>query len=246
MRRCWLDMKPLWRVRTASVGSLASLASSLGQRLGGRCPQDPQLEAERPSRDLELFVARGGGRSPRREDRHAGDAWRDLAQQLQLLAVELRVAFDGPREVAAGPVEALDEPRADRVHSGGQDDGERDCGVPHRPRPTLADRDNEVEVQREQLGNVFGQLLGLARVRPPLDEDRLPLHVAKLGQAPAERRIEVRAWTTKRQTADAGNLRPGRRGLHLRRQRSAPGEQGEPGHAQAGPQESTAGVVGGA
>ncbi|MBA2446809.1 MAG: hypothetical protein H0V51_02155 [Chloroflexi bacterium] len=45
--------------REDRVGGLAGLSGErLGQRLGGGCPQDPQLEAECLSRDLELFGAR--------------------------------------------------------------------------------------------------------------------------------------------------------------------------------------------
>ena len=58
-------------------------------------------------------------------------------------------------------------------------------------RARLADCDDKVEVQSEQLGDVLGKPLGPPRITPPLDDDSLPLDIAEIGQAPSKGRLQA-------------------------------------------------------
>jgi len=55
------------------------------------------------------------------------------------------MTFDGSGDVATGSVEALDEARADRVHPGGQDDGDGAGGVLRRTGRHRARRQDNVD-----------------------------------------------------------------------------------------------------
>ena len=72
-------------------------------------------------------VGTGSGRMPEIGD--TGDSWHGLLEQLQPFPHELWVAAAQPRGVPARLRQAGDEPLANRVRNGRQDDGDRHGGM---------------------------------------------------------------------------------------------------------------------
>jgi hypothetical protein len=112
-----------------------------------------------------------------------------------------------PGEIAAGPSQAGDEALGHRIAGYGEDDRDRPGGLLGGFGSGRGCRDDDVDVQPDELGGERGQSLILELGGPMLDHHVLTFDVAQVAQPLPERLVEERRHVT--QQADPGDL-PGR------------------------------------
>jgi hypothetical protein len=170
-----------------------------------------QLELEpqglRRPRDLADDGSRHGmGRV--QEDGHAGDPRHRVLEQLALLPNERRARAGDPRDIPAGPRQAADESRPNRIRQGDHDDGHRrrrllgcsGCGSPCR--------DEDLDGEAHELGRQRGEPLVLPLGIAELQDEIIPLHIAEGAQRlPEDLEIGIGAAAPARESTNAMHVR---------------------------------------
>ena len=110
------------------------------------------LQPERGRRRFEWLQVDRRVRRRCRIEQHgnAGDAGRDLLEQLHPFAGNRRLHDRKPGGVAAGPGEALDKPAPDRIGNDDKHDGNGARLLQHRARRRRVLRENDLGPQRKQ------------------------------------------------------------------------------------------------
>jgi hypothetical protein len=87
-----------------------------------------------------------------------------------------------PRQVGAGPREAIDEPGANRITDQRHDDWNRACSVLERPGGRRAAGDYDIDAESGEFGREAWNWLGLILGPSPFDDDVFPFYVAKMAK----------------------------------------------------------------
>jgi hypothetical protein len=130
-----------------------------------------------------------------------------LLEESQAFAAQLGTAARQPRDIAAGPSEAFDEPCANCIGYDREDDRNRAGRSLGSQRGRRIRSDDDVRIQTHQLGGELGQSFDLAACEPILDSDVLALDVPELAE-PSLKRVDFLRGPRRApmQKADAGNL----------------------------------------
>jgi hypothetical protein len=145
--------------------------------------------------DLKLNLQRPGSLSKlRREvlivgvlkEGQAGNRWDDLLEKLHLFAADLLGQAGKPCNIPTRLREAADEPVCNRIANRHHDDGDRLGGSPRHVELDWGRRNDDIDLETNQLGCKGGESLALFLCQSVLDADVLTFDVAELLQALTE------------------------------------------------------------
>jgi hypothetical protein len=117
------------------------------------------------------------------EGSHTSEPGNDVSEQLQTLGDQLRAEKRRPRNIAARPCQAGDQLVADRIGHDSCDDGDRVRSLLGCLGRWRAPRDNDVDLQPNQLGRQRGEPIRFPISVSPLYGQVLPLDVPEFVQA---------------------------------------------------------------
>jgi len=120
------------------------------------------------------------------EGSHTRESGNDLPEQLQAFGDQLRAEKGRPGDISTRPCQAGDQLVADGIGHHRRDDGERVGGLLGGTGCGRAPRDNDVNLERHQLGRELGKPIRLPLRIPALEGQVLPLDVSELVQALVE------------------------------------------------------------
>ena len=164
-------------------------------------------KSQRACRRLRLLPRRRiGGIRRIPEDRHPGQAWHDLLQQLQPFPTEFRSQDAQPREVAAWPRQARHYPPSHGVDRRRHDDRNRLGRVLGGERCRRGGHENAIDPEPDQLGGEFREALGFAFREPALEDEVPPFAIPAFPQPVQERLPQVGGEGIRRQEADPVDL----------------------------------------
>src|SRR5262245_53365938 len=149
-----------------------------------------------PACGLRLFEDNSGiriGRIPKHS--HTRKSGKQLLEQFQALATEVRHHEAHACDVAAGSRQAGDEPTAQRVTGRHRDNGDR-CGCPlGRERPERSNCHDDIDVEANQLCCEFRQPFEPILRKAALERDVFPLDPSQLPQAIEKKRGKNSRYT---------------------------------------------------
>jgi hypothetical protein len=160
------------------------------ERREGRCdilrPPDFEwrdFEAERACRGLNLaHLQHGLGIASIKHDCQPAQPGNNLAQEFDSLAGKIGPLDRESCDIAARPRQTCDQATADRIWCQWKDDGDYRCRLLY-----LGDgdsvRDDEVELQADELGRELGVALGASLIPAILDRDGATLDPAEFTQS---------------------------------------------------------------
>ncbi len=115
----------------------------------------------------------------------------DLPEQFQSLSLQVRRNRGQSSEISTRPSEARDKTRSDGVANGRHDKRDSHHRSLDRERRGRTGRDDNVHIERDELGNEFRKSLILSFRPSVLDDDVSTLDVAEVTQSLAERPNEI-------------------------------------------------------
>jgi len=116
------------------------------------------------------------------EDGEARNLWHDLQEHFQSFPAQVGVLCRQPRDVPTRAPEARDESCAHRVSELCHDDGDRARRLFGRQARWRARRDDNVDLERNQLGRKTGKPVGFPLSKSRFKGDVLSFQVAQLAQ----------------------------------------------------------------